>query len=176
MNSLPVRLKVSRSSGRTDGRLRARVGARITAKVIDLILVIAVAAILPYPIGPLLGFLYSLVADGMNLPGFGGQSIGKKLLKLQVVRFEESLPEGVIERRVPRPVRLLDSVYRNAPVGVATFFALIPIWGWLILALVGIPLMIMEIYLMITVATRHRLGDVMADTEVLEFLNSARQK
>ena len=56
---------------------------------------------------------------------------------------------------------------RNAPVGVATFFAIIPVWGWLILLLVGIPLLLIEGYLMFRVESRQRLGDVMADTEVI---------
>ena len=51
---------------------------------------------------------------------------------------------------------------------MATFFAIIPIWGWLILALIGVPLMLMEIYLMLSVETGHRLGDVMGDTEVIQ--------
>jgi hypothetical protein len=52
-------------------------------------------------------------------------------------------------------------------VGLCTFFAIIPIWGWIILFLVGIPLMAIEIYLLARVETRQRLGDVMADTEVV---------
>ena len=67
-----------------------------------------------------------------------------------------------------QPANARDSVYRNAPVGVATFFALIPVWGWLILCLIGVPLMLMEVYLMVSVETGHRLGDVMGDTEVIE--------
>jgi len=132
---------------------------RVTAKIIDLVIVMLVAAVLPRPLGPLLGFLYSLGADGMRVgPFHGGQSVGKKLMKLKVVQV-----------RTGQPARLKDSALRNAPVGVATFFSIIPLWGWLILALIGIPLMIMEIYLMLTVETGHRLGDVMGDTEVIEF-------
>ena len=131
---------------------------RVIAKVIDLILVVAMAAILPYPLGPLLGFLYSLMGDGVNLGPLRGQSLGTKLMKLQVMNITRM-----------RPAKVRDSVLRNAPVGVATFFAIIPVWGWLILALIGIPLMIMEIYLMLSVETGHRLGDVMGDTEVVEY-------
>lgn len=130
---------------------------RVVAKMIDLLIVVATSAILPYPLGPLLGFLYSLFGDGLNVGPFQGQSIGKKLMGLKVVHILKK-----------RPASLRDSAFRNAPVGVATFFAIIPIWGWLILALIGIPLMVMEIYLMLSVETGHRLGDVMGDTEVLE--------
>lgn len=141
--------------------VRVRVLNRVFAKVIDFVVVVMVAAIVPYPLGPFLGFLYSLLADGMNFGPFKGQSIGKRLLKLrviQVVRHE--------------PAQWKDSLFRNAPVGVATFFAIIPIWGWLILVVIGLPLLIMEIYLMSTVDTGHRLGDVMGDTEVVDERNS----
>ncbi len=130
---------------------------RVAAKFIDIFVVILLAAIIPRPMGPLLGFFYSIFGDGINIGTFRGQSIGKKLLRLQVMNTVQK-----------RPVNWQDSAIRNTPVGVATFFAIIPIWGWLILALIGIPLMIMEIYLMVSVETGHRLGDVMGDTEVIE--------
>ncbi|MEO7164873.1 MAG: RDD family protein, partial [Bdellovibrionia bacterium] len=137
-------------------RLKASVVNRVIAKVIDILIVFALAVSLPYRIGPLLGFLYSLLADGFNRGVFHSQSVGKKLMKLQV-----------ISTITKKPANWKESVLRNTPVGVATFFSLIPIWGWLILALIGIPLMLMEIYLMLRVDTGHRLGDVMGDTEVV---------
>ncbi len=143
---------------------KVSVPSRVAAKVIDLVLVVALAAILPYPLGALLGFLYSLFADGLQIGSSRGQSIGKRLLRLQVVNL----------KRGRAPASLRDSAYRNAPVGVATFFAIIPVWGWVILALVGLPLMIMEIYLMLSVATGHRLGDVMGETEVIELPRAAK--
>lgn len=136
--------------------LRIKVISRIIAKIIDLVIVIAVAAILPYPLGPILGFLYSILADGFRFKMFNGQSVGKKIVGFRVVH----LPTG-------EPASWRDSALRNAPVGVATFFAIIPVWGWLILGLVGIPLMVMEIYLMLSVKAGRRLGDAMGDTEVV---------
>lgn len=135
--------------------MKVKVSNRVLAKVVDLMLVVAVAAILPYPLGPVLGFVYSLVGDAFCLGPFVGQSIGKKLFKLQVV--------NVVTKR---PASLRESVVRNIPVGIATVFAVIPVVGWFLLALVGVPLMVMEIYLMLTVESGHRLGDVMGDTEV----------
>jgi uncharacterized membrane protein len=129
----------------------------------DFVIVVALAAILPYPLGPLLGFLYSLFADGVNYKMFSGQSVGKKVMGLRVMSTVRK-----------EPATLRDSGLRNAPVGVATFFAIIPIWGWLILVLIGLPLMIMEIYLMLRVESGHRLGDVMGDTEVIEVGRKSR--
>ena len=138
--------------------LKVSVVNRVFAKMIDLAFVIVVVRILPYPVGPLIGFLYSLFADGMPTKRLRGQSLGKRLLKLRVVH-----------KVTRKPATLRESALRNAPVGVATFFAFIPVWGWLILILIGVPLMIMEIYLMLSVEGGHRLGDVMGDTEVVEL-------
>lgn len=129
---------------------------RIIAKLIDLFVFFVLAAVLPQFLGPLVGFTYSLLADGMNFGNFEGQSIGKKLMGLRVMNHIEN-----------RPADFRDSLRRNAPVGVATFFALIPVWGWVILFLVGIPLMAIEVYLIVRVEKGQRLGDVMADTEVI---------
>lgn len=141
---------------------RAGLVDRLIAKGIDLFLVMAVAVVLPQFVGPILGFAYSLIADGgltlLRLKGFEGQSFGKKLIGLQV--------RSQITRQ---PVDLKGSIIRNLPIGVATFFAIIPFWGWLFLVLVGVPLCAMEIYLMQRVHTGHRLGDTMADTDVFKI-------
>ncbi len=143
--------------------MKASVQSRIIAKIIDLLIVFAVGVFLPRLIGPLLGFAYSLVADGLNVGKFKGQSIGKKIIGIQVRSASRD-----------HPIRFKESAIRNAPVGLATFFAIIPIWGWIILALVGIPLMAMEIYLMMRMDSKERLGDVMADTRVV-FLREKRK-
>lgn len=153
-----VVLALQPASGSARDATKVSVINRVVAKMIDIILILAIGAIIPYPAGPLLGFGYSLLGDGMNFGPFRGQSVGKKLMKLQV-----------IDTRTRTPATVRDSLLRNTPVGVATFFAIIPVWGWLILGLVGLPLMALEIYLMVTVPTGHRLGDVMGDTEVIEF-------
>jgi uncharacterized RDD family membrane protein YckC len=157
--------------------VKVSVGTRVMAKMVDILLVFAMAAILPYPVGPLAGFIYSLVGDGLRFSKAPGQSVGKRLFKLRTVMTVSrhggepgagglADSETLVRERHPASVRA--SVLRNAPVGVATFFAIIPVWGWLILGIVGVPLMMMEIYLMITVETGHRLGDVMGDTEVVQ--------
>jgi uncharacterized RDD family membrane protein YckC len=135
---------------------RIPVSHRIVAKSLDFVFVVALATLLPYPLGPLTGFLYSLFGDGIRSGPFVGQSVGKKLVGLRVINRKTGEPAG------PR-----ESLFRNAPVGVATFFSIIPIWGWIILTLLGFPLLVLEVYLMFTVEEGHRLGDVMGDTEVV---------
>ena len=142
----------------TSAHLKVKISNRVLAKVIDIFITILVAGTLFYPFGPLIAFFYSIFGDGMNFGPFRGQSVGKRILHLQVINQETK-----------KPASLKESALRNAPVGVATFFAIIPIWGWIILAIIGVPLMAMEIYLMATVETGHRLGDVMGDTEVVEY-------
>lgn len=141
----------------TPQQVKVGVLNRVIAKAIDLAIVAVVAVMVPYPLGPLLGFFYSMCGDGLNVKGFRGQSVGKRIMGLQVVNTV---------RKEPGTIR--DSVLRNVPIGVATFFAIIPVWGWLILALIGLPIVAMEIYLMISVDKGHRLGDVIGDTEVIE--------
>lgn len=126
------------------------------AKAIDLAIVLMLAAIIPYPIGPLLALGYSLCADGMHFKKFRSQSVGKRLMGLRVVSIVGDFP-----------IDLRTSFYRNIPIGVMTLFALIPLWGWIILVLVGIPILMMELYLMKRKAHAQRLGDVLGDTHVV---------
>lgn len=140
-----------------NAHMKVSVLNRVIAKVIDILVVFVLSVILPRPLGPLLGFCYSIFGDGIHFKTLHGQSLGKKIMKLQVMNTVHN-----------RPANWVDSALRNTPVGVATFFGIIPIWGWLILGLIGLPLMVMEIYLMLSVETGHRLGDVMGDTEVIE--------
>ncbi len=152
------------TDSKSDLAPRANPIRRVSAKFIDLFVVMVAAIVIINPLGPLVGFLYSLLADAIPVKGFEGQSIGKKLMRLRVV----STKSGALRAgRVRLTYR--ESVFRNAPVGVATFFALIPVWGWAILLLIGFPLMVVEIFLLVRAPGGQRLGDVMADTEVVEL-------
>src|ERR1700747_3239557 len=144
--------------------MKASVLHRVFAKAIDLTLVWLLTWALPvlYPVGPLIGFLYSLSADSLKFGSHQSQSVGKRIMRLQTVSQIRHTSDGMRE-----PCNLKESIYRNAPVGVATFFALIPFWGWLGMIFVGVPLMVMEVYLMLSVEAGHRLGDVMGDSEVI---------
>lgn len=144
-----------KNTARNNSELRSLVSKRIGAKMIDLFLVVVVTTLIIYPIGPLVGFAYSIFGDGIPFGKLKGQSIGKKILGLRVFHIVTGYPAG-----------MKDSLVRNTPVGVATFFAIIPFWGWIILILVGLPLLAIEIYLMMSADRAHRLGDVMGDTEV----------
>ncbi len=142
---------------------------RAVARVLDLMLMFALALILPGVLGPIVAFTYSLCGDAMShlpvfrekLTQYPGQSLGKIALGVRVIEIEGA--ESLTLKR---------SAIRNLPFGLMTFFLLIPLWGWLIAFLVGVPLIALEAYLMIRVPRGQRLGDAMAGTEVVEILVS----
>jgi len=123
---------------------------RLFAKGVDFLLIVLVSVLIPF-LGPLISCVYSLIADGV----FDGQSVGKKFFNIKVV---DSKTGGSISYR--------ESVIRNTPVGAVTLLSLIPVWGWIIFIIVGIPLMGIEVYLIFKAEKSQRLGDVMASTEV----------
>lgn len=143
---------------------RVSVMRRVAAKLIDLVIIMAVAGTIPYPVGPVMGFVYSLFADGIHYRKVRAQSFGKQVLKIRV-----------IHAKLHTPTRWKSSALRNAPVGVLIFFALIPIWGWALLLVIGLPLLALEIYLMLSVESGQRLGDVMGDTLVVSAKSKMQQ-
>ena len=128
---------------------------RILAKLIDLIIVLFLGFAIRGGVGSVLGFLYSICADGMPFHKLQAQSIGKHLLGLRVIsqKGESALKSSVI---------------RNAPVGLVTFLMIIPFWGWILSLLVGIPLGAYEISMIMRNSKHQRLGDEMAETVVVK--------
>ena len=131
----------------------ASLQSRLFAKFIDLLIVFMLARMIGTT-GAVLGFVYSLVADGLPLEKLRGQSLGKKWVGIRVVDHDG------------RPAGLRTSVIRNLPVGFVTFLMIIPFWGWILSALVGIPLGLIELSLIARAEQHQRLGDVMADSLV----------
>jgi uncharacterized RDD family membrane protein YckC len=129
---------------------------RMIGKAIDLILVVALTRIL-YPAGPLAAFLYILIADGLK----GGRSLGKRVVGLYVVNTTTG-----------KPADFKDSIIRNCTVAVPVLFFMVPILGWLLWILIGIPVLAIELYLMTRLDAQARLGDTMADTKVSEWVES----
>ncbi len=131
----------------------ASLQSRLFAKFIDLLIVFMLGRALGTS-GAVLGFIYSIVADGLPIDKMKGQSLGKKWVGIRVVDHEG------------RPARLRTSVIRNIPVGFVTFLMIVPFWGWILSALVGIPLGLIELSLIARADQHQRLGDVMADSLV----------
>ena len=125
--------------------------------MIDLMFVLFLGLVLRGGAGSILGFLYSLMADGLPFKNMQGQSLGKKLVGIKVYS------------NVSSTANLKTSVIRNIPIGLITFLMIIPFWGWILSLFIGIPLFLVEISLMIRAEKRQRLGDVMAESVVLSL-------
>ncbi|MFM8268944.1 MAG: hypothetical protein ACKN9V_02055 [Pseudomonadota bacterium] len=128
---------------------------RCIAKGIDLILVMVVffvAKTIWGPLGPVLGACYASLQDS-----FGeGQSIGKRIIGLR------TLDEGT-----GISCSASGSCTRNLPLVVMIFCATIPvIWAFVLLAV--LPFILLEVYLVFNLETGVRLGDVMANTLIVE--------
>ena len=132
---------------------KASVVKRILARLVDGLVAWAFALVLP-PIGILIGLLYLAVADGVQK----GQSLGKMVFGLEVVTSSGS------------PCDLKSSIYRNIPFELALLFAAIPLLGWILLIIAGIPILLIELWLVIADHNGSRLGDRIAGTTVIELV------
>ena len=129
---------------------RAGKTARLFAKAVDLFLCLLLSFFF-YPVGILLAVFYLSVSDALQ----NGQSVGKKLMGFNVISMENG-----------EFCSIKQSVIRNLPLSAPLFFAVIPIWGWIIWLLAGTFFICLELYLLIKLDSGNRLGDVMADTTV----------
>ncbi len=125
--------------------------SRLIAKAIDLFLALLLSFFF-YPIGILLACTYLILSDSLQ----DGQSVGKKLIGFKVI----SLIDGTA-------CTVRQSMVRNLPFLIPLVLAIVPLWGWVIAILLGLPLMSFELYLLLKLDSGHRMGDVMADTTVM---------
>ena len=127
--------------------------SRLFAKAIDLFLALLLS-IFFYPVGIILAVVYLSVADGLQQ----GESVGKKLLGFRVISIED----GSV-------CTFKQSAIRNLPLALPLFLSIIPLWGWILTILIGLPAVGLELYLMMRLESSHRLGDVMADTTIVNI-------
>ncbi|MDO8446156.1 MAG: RDD family protein [Deltaproteobacteria bacterium] len=132
---------------------RANLLNRFLAKLIDFLVIGALATIVTAPIGSLAALTYSLIADGF----FDGRSLGKKMIGMRVVNL-----------RTGMPCNFKDSILRNIPIAAVVMFALIPILGWILLFTAGLVIMLFESYLIYSDEGGIRIGDIFADTQVID--------
>ena len=127
------------------------------ARLVDLVLAFAVANA-AREAGPPLAALYLLFADGL----LHGQSIGKRLFGVRAM----VLPEVGGTRG--RPAGYRDSVLRNAPFALVGLFYGLSLVGWVLLFVVGVPIVACEAWLAWRDPFGHRIGDLFADTQVVD--------
>ncbi|MGC8915950.1 MAG: RDD family protein [Thermoanaerobaculum sp.] len=142
------------------GPAKADLGKRFIAALIDGLLSAGVSLI-PF-VGGIVGGLYMLLRDGLELEFMERRSIGKQLMKLRPVRLDG------------QPMDPVTSIKRNLPlcVGlVGTIFMVIPFLGWIVailFGLVGLALAVIEVILVLTDPQGRRMGDKLAGTQVIE--------
>jgi uncharacterized RDD family membrane protein YckC len=133
--------------------------SRLIAKVIDLFIVL-ILSIFIYPLGIILSVAYIAISDSLQ----NGQSVGKKFMGFAVISLEDG-----------KPCTIKQSAIRNLPIIIPLGIAIVPIWGWIFSFLIGVPLILLEVYLLYKLDSGHRLGDVMADTSVMANDGTAEQ-
>ncbi len=130
---------------------KADLTLRGLARFADFTLAWVVAQSAPQ-VGPLLAAFYLLIADGL----MSGQSVGKKLFGVRTV---------VVPRRAPAAWH--ESVLRNAPFALVAVFYAVPLL-WPVLFVVGLPIVGFEAYMIFTDRLGIRIGDIFADTQVVD--------
>lgn len=130
---------------------KADLTLRGLARAADFTLAWIVAQTAPQ-IGPLLAAFYLLVADGL----MNGQSVGKRIFGVRTV---------VVPRRAPAGWH--ESLLRNAPFALVAIFYAVPLL-WPVLFVVGLPILGFEAYMIFTDRLGIRIGDIFADTQVVD--------
>jgi uncharacterized RDD family membrane protein YckC len=120
---------------------------RLLAKIADALVAALFAWLVPV-VGAAMAIAYLLLCDGLP----NGQSPGKRLLGVKVVHVPTR-----------RSCTVRPSVIRNLPIAVGAAFLLEPF-----LAIVAVPILIFELYMAHTDALGIRIGDVFADTQVID--------
>jgi uncharacterized RDD family membrane protein YckC len=137
------------------GERRTSVFNRLLARGIDSLIAVALLLLgkaLWWPVGIALGCGYCALADGFG----DGQSVGKRILGLRVEDFSAGTA-----------CDLAGSLVRNLPFALALFLASAPLL-WIFFLLVALPLIALEVFILVSVDSGVRLGDVLANTQVAE--------
>ncbi len=121
---------------------------RTAAKIIDVILIAAAMEVIPKA-GYFAGLAYLLLGDGF----FDGRSLGKKLIRLQV------LSKGTLA-----PCSFKESILRNSTLAIGYLLWGIPLIGWVFI----LGTFCVEFVLILGSNDGERLGDVIAGTMVVE--------
>lgn len=130
---------------------KADLTLRALARLADFALAFVIAQAAPQ-IGPIVAAFYLLVADGL----MSGQSIGKRIFGVRAV---------VVPRRVPAGYH--ESLLRNAPFALVAVFYAVP-FLWPVLFVAGIPIVGFEAWMIFTDRLGVRIGDIFADTQVID--------
>ena len=132
---------------------------RFLAFFIDAVIV-SVVGLVPF-LGTLVGIAYALLRDGLHFEFMDGRSIGKKLMKLKVVRHDGSAMD------------MQTSARRNWPLAVGSLaqgLLILPVIGWVLFpfaVIAGALLALFEAYRVYSAPDGRRWGDTLAGTMVV---------
>jgi len=137
------------------GHAECPVMSRFIARAIDALVISAIfllLSVLGRPLAIFVAAAYAVLQDAFG----AGQSIGKRIIGLRVIDDATGLP-----------CSFAASFFRNVPFLLWVVFGSISsLWGfWALLAL---PLVGFEIYLLFVLDSGARLGDVLGNTRVSE--------
>ncbi len=137
---------------------KADLFARAVALIIDGFIA-GLMALVPF-VGFIASAAYMLFKEALMYRITGeddwkNKSIGKKLMKLEVVYLEGDL------------IDLSVSAKRNLPLAIGSIIGIIPILGWVIGPIVGLIVAIVETILVLTDKLGLRIGDRWANTQVV---------
>jgi uncharacterized RDD family membrane protein YckC len=130
---------------------KADLSLRALARFADFTLAFVLGLAAP-SVGPLLAAFYLLVADGL----LHGQSIGKRIFGIRTM---------VVPRRAPAGYH--ESLLRNAPFALVALFYAVPIL-WPVFFVAGVPIVAFEAWMIWTDRHGVRIGDIFADTQVVD--------
>ena len=130
---------------------KADVALRGLARGVDFLVAFAMAQ-LGHELGAILAVVYLLLADGF----LHGQSPGKRIFGVRAMQ---------IPRKAPASYR--ESMLRNADFALIALFYVVPL-GWILLLLVGVPVIAFEAWMVWTDRLGIRIGDIFADTQVVD--------
>jgi uncharacterized RDD family membrane protein YckC len=131
---------------------KADLWLRGLARGVDFLLAFGLAT-LGHDFGAILAVVYLFIADGL----FHGQSPGKRLFGVRAMHIPDRTPAGYKE-----------SVLRNADFALVVLFFLGGPLGWVLLLLVGLPVIAFESWMVWTDRLGIRIGDIFADTQVVD--------
>ncbi len=133
---------------------------RLNAKGIDLIIVTALY-LLGKTIWPALGIggaaLFCAMQDGFGV----GQSVGKRIIGLRVVEMGTGLS-----------CSFRNSALRNLPFVLGILFTSTP-FLWFFFIVLTIPAVALEGYLLLTLDSGTRVGDIFGNTQVVEYVDES---
>ena len=138
---------------------KADVMTRFLAALIDGVLSGAISMIIPV-VGAIISTAYLLIKDGL----FEGQSLGKKLMKLQVITTSGEKADFATSAR------------RNVIFAIPSIIMIIPILGWVIAPILALIILIIEVLKVVNEPQGRRLGDNWAGTQVIPFVEGTQSQ